>query len=386
MSKKFLKNLIVTCLIGQLVYIIFFLLSPNVILASYVGQPCNIDSDCDSSNNEICSLSTKKCVKLEEGNLLNKVNTSMPTIDWKMPDIKINIGQFSAKSFSKPVCTGGEKNRVCKVYWIAEYIGAIYKYAIGVAGILAAVMLMIGGIIWLTAGGNQTRIGAAKSYITASITGLVIALSSYLILYQINPELIKLRPIIIGAVPKMDISPEEITYTSGGGEKGTPSIPSDPLVRDKWNTELKNAADMFKVDCTLLKAFMFSESSGNPNALSDKGAIGLMQVMPSTGKDLGYANLTNPQENTYAGAKYINQLMATACNGTKVNEVCAINNIKYIAAAYNGGPKANSPSKTCPGVTFWECEANTGYSSTRTYAPRVEANYNTLKNTPGAGC
>ncbi len=78
---------------------------------------------------------------------------------------------------------------------IGEYIREIYKYAIGAVGILAAVVLMIGGIIWLTSGGNQTRVGEAKSWIAASLTGLIIALCSYLILATINPELVKIKSI-----------------------------------------------------------------------------------------------------------------------------------------------------------------------------------------------
>lgn len=73
---------------------------------------------------------------------------------------------------------------------IAKYIRAIYKYAIGIVGILATVVMMLGGIMWLTAGGNQTRIGEAKAWITASISGLVIALCSYLILATVNPALV----------------------------------------------------------------------------------------------------------------------------------------------------------------------------------------------------
>jgi hypothetical protein len=76
---------------------------------------------------------------------------------------------------------------------IGLYIRAIYKYAIGIVGILATVVLMVGGIVWLTAGGNPTRIGEAKAYIGASLTGLILTLSSYLILATINPALINLK-------------------------------------------------------------------------------------------------------------------------------------------------------------------------------------------------
>ncbi len=79
---------------------------------------------------------------------------------------------------------------------IGEYIKAIYKYAIGIVGILATIVLMFGGIIWITAGGNAERVGNAKAWIGAALTGLVLALTSYLILNTINPSLVTFEPII----------------------------------------------------------------------------------------------------------------------------------------------------------------------------------------------
>jgi hypothetical protein len=76
---------------------------------------------------------------------------------------------------------------------IAKYIGAIYKYSIGVVGILAAVMLMVGGVIWLVAGGNATRVSEAKAWIASSLTGLVLVMTSYLLLSQINSDLINFK-------------------------------------------------------------------------------------------------------------------------------------------------------------------------------------------------
>jgi hypothetical protein len=87
---------------------------------------------------------------------------------------------------------------------IGFYIQDIYKYAIGIVGILAAVVLMIGGVIWITAGGNQTRIGEAKAWIGASLTGLIIALTSYMILFTVNPDLVNFKPIIMPEVENQD--------------------------------------------------------------------------------------------------------------------------------------------------------------------------------------
>ncbi|MFH1427740.1 MAG: pilin [Patescibacteria group bacterium] len=73
--------------------------------------------------------------------------------------------------------------------WIGEYIKAIYNYSMTIVGILAAVVLMFAGVIWLTAGGNASRVDDAKKWIAASLTGLVIALTSYMTLNIINPDL-----------------------------------------------------------------------------------------------------------------------------------------------------------------------------------------------------
>ncbi len=73
---------------------------------------------------------------------------------------------------------------------IGNYIKAIYSYSIGIVGILAAVVLMIGGVTWLTAGGNANKVESAKQWIGGALTGMVLALSSYMILLQINPELV----------------------------------------------------------------------------------------------------------------------------------------------------------------------------------------------------
>lgn len=76
---------------------------------------------------------------------------------------------------------------------LGNYVKSIYNYLILIVGLVAAIALMIAGIVWLTAGGNSARISSAKSWIGGSLTGLVLALSSYLILQTINPALVDFR-------------------------------------------------------------------------------------------------------------------------------------------------------------------------------------------------
>ncbi|PLX27762.1 hypothetical protein C0583_00785 [Candidatus Parcubacteria bacterium] len=76
---------------------------------------------------------------------------------------------------------------------IAKYIKSIYQYAIGVVGIIATVIIMINGLIWITSMGNASRISGAKDWIIAALTGLALAMFSYTLLWIVNPDLVKFK-------------------------------------------------------------------------------------------------------------------------------------------------------------------------------------------------
>lgn len=73
-----------------------------------------------------------------------------------------------------------------------SYVNSIYKFGIWAIGICAMLMIMIGGFMYITSAGNNASMGKAKGIITDAIIGLVMALMAYLILYEINPDLVKL--------------------------------------------------------------------------------------------------------------------------------------------------------------------------------------------------
>jgi soluble lytic murein transglycosylase-like protein len=79
----------------------------------------------------------------------------------------------------------------------------------------------------------------------------------------------------------------------------------------------------------LVRAVMQVESAFNPNAISPKGAMGLMQLMPATMRQYGVLNAFNPSENVRAGVAYLRALLDRYSN----NEELAL-------AAYNAGPGA----------------------------------------------
>lgn len=101
-----------------------------------------------------------------------------------------------------------EGNYVCPIPWIGQYITAIYNYGIGIAGILAAIVLMAGGVLWLISGGDSSKITQAKELIGGSITGLIVLMTSYVLLIQINPDLVNFKPVTIGAIKGIEAGNE----------------------------------------------------------------------------------------------------------------------------------------------------------------------------------
>jgi len=80
-----------------------------------------------------------------------------------------------------------------KVEDLAQYLGIIYNFLISVVGLVAAVMMVIGGFQYLTSAGDSAKIGAAKSRMGDALIGLVLALGAYTILNTINPRLLQLK-------------------------------------------------------------------------------------------------------------------------------------------------------------------------------------------------
>ncbi len=103
---------------------------------------------------------------------------------------------------------------------IAKYVKAIYDYGISIGAILATVVLMAAGVIWLTSGGSQDKIGQAKNMISGSIIGLVLLFGSYTILNLVNPELVDFNILDIDNIAEL----QTIYYCDkqlGGTEKVT---------------------------------------------------------------------------------------------------------------------------------------------------------------------
>jgi soluble lytic murein transglycosylase-like protein len=102
-------------------------------------------------------------------------------------------------------------------------------------------------------------------------------------------------------------------------------------------------AEKHSIDPALVKAVISTESGWNPFAISSKGAIGLMQLVPGTAQRFGIGNLFDPAQNVEAGTTYLKSLLERY-NG----------DLEKSLAAYNAGERAVDRSGGVPRI--WETQ------------------------------
>jgi soluble lytic murein transglycosylase len=119
-------------------------------------------------------------------------------------------------------------------------------------------------------------------------------------------------------------------YIKTGGIKGRQYI-------KKYDAIIHKAAEQFGVEADLIKAIIKAESSFDPDAISESGAQGLMQLMPATAGDMRVDNPFNPEENISGGTRYLGLLLEKF----KQDKRLAI-------AAYNAGAKIVAKHNSVP--------------------------------------
>ena len=166
-------------------------------------------------------------------------------------------------------------------------------------------------------------------------------------------------------------------YVDKNGVIHFTNVPTDPryklYIRDKGNSYfliydyswpstydhyIKRVSNKYNIDFTLIKAIIKTESDFNPFAVSSKGAVGLMQLMPKTATRWKVRNIFDPLENIEGGVKYLRFLL------NMFNK-----NLELSLAAYNAGENAVLRYGGIP--PFFE---------TKRYIKKVLHYYNYFKN------
>ena len=137
------------------------------------------------------------------------------------------------------------------------YLVNLYKIGIGIAGALAVVMIVYGGIEYIMASVSPSQKEAARKRIASAIGGLILLLSSYLILKTINPDLVNFNLNFGAASPRTDVPPGTGANALREGEAsselptaGSPSLESQFILSDETTREtLGKEGVEFNKDC-----------------------------------------------------------------------------------------------------------------------------------------
>jgi soluble lytic murein transglycosylase-like protein len=143
----------------------------------------------------------------------------------------------------------------------------------------------------------------------------------------------------IGHESSQSASARIVSYNFGGRATTAEEI----------DASIVQAAARHNVDPNLVRAVVKVESNFNPNAVSRKGAIGLMQLMPSTARQLKVKNPFDPDQNVDAGVRHLKQLLENYDG-----------DVRLTLAAYNAGAGAVARSSGVP-----------RYAETQNYVRRI---------------
>lgn len=154
-----------------------------------------------------------------------------------------------------------------------DVLVAIYKLALGLVGISALIMIVWGGILYMSAMDNKGQMDTAKGYIWNAIYGIALALISWLILFTINPDI----------VGKLELNPSKITPVSPEAQKiikqqGTDLAPIGTSMDAKtFNAEDQTGIKAFQKECQE-KAVAAGKTGFAPEKLAGAGKINVICV------------------------------------------------------------------------------------------------------------
>ncbi len=310
--------------------------------------------------------------------------------DFSLPDPIIKI---PGVTFTQPIidsdCAAAQGANAVAVAcydfpWIGQYLSGLYTYAVYVAAVAAAIVIMVGGFLWLTAGGNANRVSSARGYISGALLGFGLMLGSYTILKLVNPKLVVFSSLNIPIIAHVDVKAflQDVISGPNGASIQTCSagqLNNTDLAPD-LQSDFNNAATQFGIPASFLAALGAQETNGtfNPNPVSGKGAAGVMQIEPYTASDIWdrYAQGVVPRPAECQGVTSKSQSYPPDClNWMKTHNQEVImmsaayvkgyiepqidrcshgqysDNMTLVAAAYNGGVGKNSGTLCATGQT-----------------------------------
>lgn len=191
------------------------------------------------------------------------------------------------------------------------YVSAIYKMALVIVTLSAVLMLSIGGFMYLTSAGNTASIGTAKGIIYDSLIGLVIALSAWLVLYVINPDLVEINLSALAPVVPISGNPAGAPGSIGTLPSGSDSDLAYKILANK-NISLNAGGDCSSTSGTVSPQKNLADiSQGRKASACSNGC----QTKGSAGCTDNAVNLSNKMLSAIVAVGEKNQFTITSISG-----------------------------------------------------------------------
>jgi len=191
----------------------------------------------------------------------------------------------------------------------------------------------------------------AGLFVPSSSAQIVTALDEHGHRVFINAETVKMLPAARATSTHGASAGHTLLAAAAASNRGTVVQPE--LTSERLNELIRVTAERHNVNPELVRAVIKAESNGNPQAVSRKGALGLMQLMPSTAMELGVRDVFSPQDNLDAGVRYLRSLLQRY-NG----------DLDRALAAYNAGAGAVDRARGVP-----------RYRETQDYVKKITKSY-----------
>ncbi|HSH44158.1 MAG TPA: lytic transglycosylase domain-containing protein [Arenicellales bacterium] len=204
---------------------------------------------------------------------------------------------------------------------------------------------------------------SAKTYLTTLAAGVLCLLAApapagEIFVYQAadGSRLITDHPRIEAGYRLVKVYAESDVWQQTGKRRGTAAaFKPQP---SSYDGLIESTARQLRLDPMLIKSVMQAESAFDPNAVSRKGASGLMQLMPATARRYGVSNLFDPRQNVMGGARYLSFLLERFDG-----------DLELALAGYNAGENAVDNHRGVP-----------PYEETRHYVKKVLRLYRQYRN------
>jgi hypothetical protein len=168
---------------------------------------------------------------------------------------------------------------------------------------------------------------------------------------------------------KVEPLPPAIPSTADSVATGPLLAPTGDSAVDPMDRIVRDAAERNRVDPALVKAVISTESGWNPHAVSRKGAVGLMQLIPETAERYGVGNLFDPAQNVEGGTMYLKWLL-DRYKGDLPKTLAAYNAGEHAVDLYRGVPWYPETQRYVQKVTHAYFQPGSGRNPTLWSPPR----------------